>query len=149
MKSETPDGQTLIDRLCTASVNARANAQCGAITCSVQGLEYLADLLNEAAVAQSRAEDAATLRQQLAEAQAIVADVNNSVFGSRGYFTTPSCVEAVESLKMESNRLRAQLATAVQALTLARVHLLNEGIYPITVKIIDAALQGVRKETSK
>src|SRR4051812_33196428 len=38
------------------------------------------------------------------EARKIVADVNNSVFGSQAYFTTPCCVDAVENLKQLSNR---------------------------------------------
>jgi hypothetical protein len=48
------------------------------------------------------------LKAELAEARAIVANVNNSVFGSQGYFTKPYCVEAVDNLKAECNRLRYQ-----------------------------------------
>lgn len=48
------------------------------------------------------------LRAERDEARQIVANVNNSVIGSQGYFTTPSCVEAIESLKMNSNRLVAE-----------------------------------------
>jgi chromosome segregation ATPase len=39
------------------------------------------------------------------EARAIVADVNNSVIGSHGYFTTPSCVEAIENYKVIANQM--------------------------------------------
>jgi hypothetical protein len=49
-------------------------------------------------------------------ARAIVARVNNSVIGSHGYFTEPSCVDAVEKLKAHSNTLAAENARLREAL---------------------------------
>lgn len=49
------------------------------------------------------------LTRELREAQAIVANVNNSMFGSHGYFTTPDCVVAVEKLKALANRRQAEV----------------------------------------
>ena len=53
------------------------------------------------------------------EAREIVARVNNEVIGAYGYFTKPSCVEAVAEVKRQSNAywrelelLRSQLSTA-------------------------------------
>ena len=48
------------------------------------------------------------------EARTIVADVNNSVIGSHGYFTEPSCVKAIEDLKQHANQTvrRAEAAEA-------------------------------------
>lgn len=46
------------------------------------------------------------------EARSIVANVNNSVFGSQGYFTTPSCVDAVEHLKREHGELWRRVEAA-------------------------------------
>lgn len=48
--------------------------------------------------------EADTLKDELAEARSIVAGVNNSIFGSHGYFTTPDCVDEIEKLKALSNR---------------------------------------------
>ena len=48
------------------------------------------------------------------EARQIVADVNNEVIGSHGYFTKPSCVEAVQKLKFYFNRDHSRLATLLQ-----------------------------------
>jgi hypothetical protein len=42
--------------------------------------------------------------QERDEARAIVAAVNNEVSGSHGYFTVPSCVEAIGTLKASANR---------------------------------------------
>lgn len=44
------------------------------------------------------------LTEERDEARAIVAKVNNEVIGSDGYFTTPSCVEAIGKLKLTSNQ---------------------------------------------
>lgn len=55
------------------------------------------------------------LQQERDEARGIVAKVNNEVIGSDGFFTEPSCVEAIGNLKFESNRLRAALS-GVEAL---------------------------------
>jgi len=50
------------------------------------------------------------------EARQIVADINNSVIGSQGYFTSPSCVTAVEDLKFLANRRYYKLQQAMAAL---------------------------------
>ena len=59
-------------------------------------------------------EENASLREKVAEARGIVAKVNNEVIGSGGYFTTPSCVEAVQNIKHYSNEQyrRAEQAEA-------------------------------------
>lgn len=46
----------------------------------------------------------ALLLQERNAARSIVADVNNSVFGSQSYFTSPSCIDAIEDLKMRANQ---------------------------------------------
>lgn len=48
------------------------------------------------------------------EARNIVAGVNNSVFGSQGYFISPNCVEQVEVVKLHHNQAchRAEAAEA-------------------------------------
>ena len=53
-------------------------------------------------------EKLAVCQQERDEARTIVANVNNEVIGSQGYFTTPSCVEAVAGLKADNNRLRQE-----------------------------------------
>lgn len=57
------------------------------------------------------------LRQQLAamkaerdEAREIVSRINGATLGSEGYFITPSCVEAVNTLKANSNGYQNELA---------------------------------------
>lgn len=57
-------------------------------------------------------EEVARLTLERDEARAIVADVNNAVIGSQGYFTTPSCVEAIDKLKEHSNRTVRRAETA-------------------------------------
>lgn len=58
-----------------------------------------------AALADLQADSArcAALEQERDEARKIVAAVNNSVIGSEGYFTEPSCVDAIEQSKASSN----------------------------------------------
>jgi hypothetical protein len=51
------------------------------------------------------------LRAERDEARQIVANVNNSVFGSQGYFTTPDCVSAVADLKRQCNAAEQRCAT--------------------------------------
>jgi len=51
------------------------------------------------------------LRRERDEAQRIVADINNSVFGSHSYFLKPDCTIEVEKLKAETVSLRAELQT--------------------------------------
>lgn len=43
-------------------------------------------------------------REARKQAEQIVANVNNSVFGSQGYFTSPDCVEQIETLKFNHNK---------------------------------------------
>lgn len=50
------------------------------------------------------------------EAREIVSRVNNEVIGSLGYFTTPSCVEAIWKLKDHARRTGAAFATTREAL---------------------------------
>lgn len=57
----------------------------------------------------------ALAQQERDEARAIVANVNNSVIGSQGYFTEPDCVEAIETLKAHANRTVHRAEAAEQA----------------------------------
>lgn len=63
----------------------------------------VADLRNELA----------TVKAERDEAREIVAKVNNEVIGSYGYFTEPSCVKAVQDLKIHSNQQWAELTRIV------------------------------------
>lgn len=51
----------------------------------------------------------ARLQRERDEGREIVAKVNNEVLGSYGYFTEPSCVEAVGNLKLDANRQYQEL----------------------------------------
>ena len=80
----------------------KAEAQPAAIQQDLNDARHLA---NEEYLARVQAEQARD------EARQIVARVNNSVFGSDGYFIVPACVEAVEDLKVLANRRFAELTT--------------------------------------
>lgn len=64
----------------------------------------------------SQEEELRSLREERDEARAIVADVNNSVIGSQGYFTKPSCVDAIEEVKFAHNRACRRAESAEQEL---------------------------------
>lgn len=62
-----------------------------------------------------------TLKSERDEARGIVANVNNSLFGSQGYFTKPDCIDAIENLKAQARHdnavLRECLKRCAEALT--------------------------------
>ena len=82
--------------------------------------ELLADAGKDYYRERRRADAAeASLRQVTAErdeARKIVALINNEVIGSAGYFTTPSCVMAVQELKEYSNQRQHRLTTLLAAI---------------------------------
>lgn len=61
-----------------------------------------------------------TLQTERDEARNIVASINNEVIGSQGYFVEPSCITAVQDLKMLANSRHSAmnvLRVQVEALT--------------------------------
>lgn len=82
-----------------------------------------------------RAEQA---EQERDEARAIVANVNNSVFGSQGYFVKPDCVMAIEELKMASNQLRQRAQQAERERGIATGHVCVMCQLPIFGTLIGA-----------
>lgn len=76
---------------------------------------YLLDLVKEQETEIQRLTQALeTMKDERDEARLIVALVNNEVLGSAGYFTSPSCVEAVQKLKEYANAQQAE-GTALRA----------------------------------
>jgi flagellar biosynthesis chaperone FliJ len=93
-------------------------AYCQGCADSERQVDMLKTLLSEARAALA---DAERQLQEFAgerdEARSIVAGVNNSVFGSQGYFTRPDCVDAIEASKFHHNSAIRRAEAAESKLT--------------------------------
>ena len=98
----------------TLFIGSGGHLTCSWLECKAPSLD---DFLDEAAAhLQALQQENERLVDERDEARLIVSLVNNEVIGSAGYFTNPSCVVAVQDLKLHANRAAARADAAETAL---------------------------------